>query len=81
MMDTVLTAASGEATGLQWAAPAAGGGLSKVTQDCRFAIQKEQQKLELEQLRQTKIEAYKKLGLSAEEIEAILPTPKPEVSL
>lgn len=50
--------------------------------DCaKVEMQKEQQKLELEQLRQTKIEAYKKLGLSAEEIEAILPTPKPAVIL
>jgi cell division protein FtsL len=30
------------------------------------------------QLRATKISAYQKLGLTAEEIEALLPTPKPK---
>ena len=34
-------------------------------------------KLEQEQLRLTKISAYAKLGLTEEEIEALLPTPKP----
>ena len=36
-----------------------------------------QAKAEAESLRNLKIAAYKKLGLSAEEIEALVPTPKP----
>lgn len=38
---------------------------------------KEQTKLEAEALRATKVEAYKKLGLTDDEIEALLPTPQP----
>ena len=37
---------------------------------------KEIAKLEAEQLRQTKISAYEKLGLTQAEIEALLPTPQ-----
>lgn len=40
---------------------------------------KEIAKLEAEQLRQTKISAYEKLGLTQAEIEALLPTPQPLV--
>jgi len=39
---------------------------------------KENAKLEAEQLRATKIAAYEKLGLTEAEIEALLPTPKPD---
>lgn len=42
---------------------------------------KENAKLEAEQLRETKIAAYQKLGLTEAEIEALLPAPKPEQSL
>jgi hypothetical protein len=42
--------------------------------DARLA--KEQAQAEAETLRQTKIAAYQKLGLTAEEIEALVPTPK-----
>ena len=38
---------------------------------------KENAKLEAQQLRETKIAAYEKLGLTEAEIEALLPTPKP----
>jgi hypothetical protein len=38
-------------------------------------IAEEQKKLEVAQLRQTKIDAYTKLGLSAVEVEALLPAP------
>jgi hypothetical protein len=38
-------------------------------------IAEEQSKLEAAQLRQTKIEAYTKLGLTPAEIEALLPAP------
>ena len=34
-------------------------------------------KVEAQQLRATKISAYEKLGLTPDEIEALLPTPKP----
>lgn len=44
-----------------------------------WKIAKENAKLEAEQLRQTKIAAYQKLGLTEAEIEALLPTPKPLV--
>lgn len=37
---------------------------------------KAQKELDAQALRQTKIAAYKKLGLSEEEIEALLPAPK-----
>jgi hypothetical protein len=40
---------------------------------------KEQRLAEANELRQTKIAAYEKLGLTAEEIEALLPTPKPRI--
>ncbi len=40
---------------------------------------KENAKLEAEQLRQIKIAAYEKLGLTKAEIEALLPTPQPLV--
>ena len=40
-----------------------------------WRIAKDQAKLEAEQLRQTKIKAYEKLGLTPAEIEALLPTP------
>jgi hypothetical protein len=40
------------------------------------SIAKEQAKAEAEFLRNTKIEAYKKLGLTDDEIEALLPSPK-----
>lgn len=39
------------------------------------AFEKQQKKAEAETLRQAKISAYEKLGLSAEEIEALVPTP------
>jgi hypothetical protein len=42
-------------------------------------IAKEQAKAEAESLRNTKIEAYKKLALTDDEIEALLPSPKPPV--
>jgi len=42
-------------------------------------LAKEAAKLEAEQLRQTKISAYKKLGLTPDEIEALVPTPQPRV--
>ena len=41
---------------------------------------KENAKLEAEQLKQTKIAAYQKLGLNEAEIEALLPTPKPDLN-
>jgi len=44
-----------------------------------WQIAKENAKLEAEQLRETKISAYEKLGLTEAEIEALLPTPKPLV--
>lgn len=40
---------------------------------------KEQRLAEVSELRQTKIAAYEKLGLTAEEIEALLPTPVPRI--
>jgi len=43
-------------------------------------IAKEQAKIEAEQLRETKIAAYEKLGLTEAEIEALLPTPQPRIS-
>jgi hypothetical protein len=43
------------------------------------SIAKEQAKAEAESLRNTKIGAYKKLGLTDDEIEALLPSPKPPV--
>lgn len=42
---------------------------------------KENAKLQAEQLRQTKIAAYEKLGLTEAEIEALLPTPKPSIGI
>ena len=42
--------------------------------DARLA--KEQAKAEAEAARQTKISAYKKIGLTDAEIEALMPTPK-----
>jgi len=42
-------------------------------------IAEEKAKSETELLRNTKIAAYKKLGLTDDEIEALLPTPKPPV--
>ncbi len=42
--------------------------------------EKEQKELEATQLRQTKISAYEKLGLTEAEIEALLPSPAPLVS-
>ena len=42
-----------------------------------FNADKLAKKVEAEQLRATKISAYQKLGLTAEEIEALVPTPKP----
>jgi hypothetical protein len=44
--------------------------------DARIA--KEQAKAQAEAQRQAKISAYQKLGLTADEIEALLPTPKPK---
>ena len=41
-------------------------------------IAKEQAKAEADALRQTKILAYEKLGLTEAEIEALLPTSKPD---
>lgn len=38
---------------------------------------KDNAKIEAEQLKATKIAAYKKLGLTEAEIEVLLPTPKP----
>jgi len=43
-------------------------------------IAKEQAELEAKQLKETKIAAYKKLGLTEAEIEALLPTPQPRIS-
>ena len=43
-----------------------------------WLIAKQNAKLEAEQLKATKISAYEKLGLTTEEIEALLPTPKPK---
>ena len=43
-------------------------------------IAKEQAELEAKQLRETKIAAYEKLGLTEAEIEALLPTPQPRIS-
>lgn len=40
-----------------------------------WIAEKEQKKLEATQLRQTKISAYEKLGLTPAEIEVLLPTP------
>lgn len=45
-----------------------------------WVAQKEQEKLEVAQLRQTKIAAYEKLGLTEAEIEALLPTPAEPIS-
>ena len=45
--------------------------------DARLA--KEQAKTDAETLLQSKISAYKKLGLTEAEIEALMPTPKPLV--
>ena len=42
-----------------------------------FTSDKLAKKVEVEQLRATKISAYEKLGLTPDEIEALLPTPKP----
>lgn len=42
-------------------------------------LAKEQAKAEAEALRQTKITAYGKLGLTEAEIEALLPTPQPDI--
>lgn len=61
---TQLSAAEYEATIVRWA-------------EARLA--KEQAKSEAKTLRQTKISAYEKLGLTEAEIEALLPTPKPLV--
>jgi hypothetical protein len=44
-----------------------------------WQIAKENAKQEAEQLRETKIAAYEKLGLTEAEIEALVPTPKPLV--
>jgi len=57
---TELSADEYEATIAQWA-------------DARLA--KEKAKIEAEALRQTKISAYEKLGLTEAEIEALLPAP------
>jgi hypothetical protein len=40
-------------------------------------LAKEQAKIDAENARQLKISAYEKLGLTPEEIEALLPTPNP----
>lgn len=61
---TDLSSEEYEATIEQWA-------------DAKLA--KETAKLEAEQLRQTKISAYQKLGLSEAEIEALVPTPQPRI--
>jgi hypothetical protein len=61
---TQLSADEYEATIAQWS-------------DARLA--KEQAKSEAEALRQTKISAYEKLGLTEAEIEALVPTPTPLV--
>jgi hypothetical protein len=45
-----------------------------------WLMAKENAKLEAEQLKQTKIAAYQKLGLTEAEIEALLPTPKPDLN-
>lgn len=42
-------------------------------------LAKEQAKNEADALRQTKILAYEKLGLTEAEIEALLPTPQPDI--
>lgn len=61
---TQLSTDEYEATIAQWA-------------EARLA--KEQAKIDAEAVRQTKIAAYQKLGLTEAEIEALLPTPKPLV--
>ena len=61
---TDLSVEEYEATIEQWA-------------DAKLA--KEAAKLEAEQLRQTKISAYEKLGLTPDEIAALVPTPQPRV--
>jgi hypothetical protein len=61
---TELSAEEYEATIAEWA-------------DARLA--KLQAKSDAEALRQSKISAYEKLGLTKAEIEALLPTPKPLV--
>jgi hypothetical protein len=45
-----------------------------------WRIAKDQAILEAKQLRQTKISAYEKLGLTPAEIEALLPTPAEPIS-
>jgi hypothetical protein len=42
---------------------------------------KEQAELKAKQLREIKIAAYEKLGLTEAEIEALLPTPQPRISI
>lgn len=49
--------------------------VNKATQDAEKA------KADAETLRQTKIAAYQKLGLSEAEIEALLPTPLPDLPI
>lgn len=44
-------------------------------------LAKEQAKIESEIARQVKISAYQKLGLTTEEIEALIPTPQPSKPL
>jgi hypothetical protein len=61
---TTLSAEEYEATIAEWA-------------DARLA--KLQAKADAEALRQTKINAYQKLGLSDAEIEALVPTPQPRI--
>jgi hypothetical protein len=61
---TTLSAEEYEATIAEWA-------------DARLT--KLQAKADAEALRQTKINAYQKLGLSEAEIEALVPTPQPRI--
>ncbi len=61
---TTLSAEEYEATIAEWA-------------DARLA--KLQAKADAEALRQTKINAYQKLGLNEAEIEALVPTPQPRI--
>jgi hypothetical protein len=50
---------------------------ARETEIAQYLADKETQELEAAELRATKISAYKKLGLTDLEIEALLPTPQP----
>ena len=52
---------------------------SQIAEWAGARLAKEQAKTDSEALLQSKISAYKKLGLTEAEIEALLPTPKPMI--